>query len=208
MHCPLLAISRDAVPRLVPRSSERVQMTAHPFQHPRPSERVHWARTLGPDKHNGRTILVSGRPIVAVFTVGTDPSRGFSTSRYGISGWVSFGHAGRCPSRTPQAEQTRCAQQAASPPADSPWSASSSQSRQRSGERIRSRLPSGVRTHGRSCHGGRWRTCWRWPHSSRATQSPASSCSNATMARCMVIAHPSQSAGRRRSLRQRRLAAR
>jgi len=33
--------------------------------------------------------------------------------------------------------------------------------------------PSGVCTHGRTCQGGSWRTCWVWPHSSSATQWPS-----------------------------------
>ena len=57
MHCPDVAVSGNAVPRLVPHSSEYVQVAAHPFPHPRPSERFHWAWTVRPDKHNERTIL-------------------------------------------------------------------------------------------------------------------------------------------------------
>ena len=58
MHCPVVAVSRNAVARLVPRSSEYAQVTAHPFQYPRLLERFHYARTLRRDKHNERTILV------------------------------------------------------------------------------------------------------------------------------------------------------
>ena len=35
--------------------------------------------------------------------------------------------------------------------------------------------PSCVTTHGRLVHGGSWRTCWLWPHSSSATQWRSSS---------------------------------
>ncbi len=35
--------------------------------------------------------------------------------------------------------------------------------------------PAFVRTHGRTCHGGSWRMCWAWPHSSSATQCPSTS---------------------------------
>ena len=57
MHCPVVAVSGNAVPRLVPRSFECVQVTAYPFPYQRPSERFHWARTVRPHKHNERTIL-------------------------------------------------------------------------------------------------------------------------------------------------------
>jgi len=54
-------------------------------------------------------------------------------------------------------------------------------------------LPSGaLRTQSRCCHGGRCRTCWRWPHSRRATQSPTSSCSKPVMACCTLSSPPAR----------------
>src|SRR6185295_1557612 len=43
-------------------------------------------------------------------------------------------------------------------------------------------------------HGGRWRTCWRWPQPRSATQSPTSSWWNPTISRFMA---PSVGGGQR-----------
>lgn len=55
MHRPLVAVRGEAVPGVVPRLPQRVQVAAHPFPDLRSSERFHWLRTLRPDKHNTRT---------------------------------------------------------------------------------------------------------------------------------------------------------
>src|ERR1700722_4768650 len=60
VHRPLLALRGKTVPCLVPRCSERLQTTAYPFHERRSSEHFHWLRTLRPEKHNRRTILVRG----------------------------------------------------------------------------------------------------------------------------------------------------
>jgi hypothetical protein len=58
MHRPLLALRGKTVPCLVPGCPERKQTTAYPFEELRSSEHFHWLRTLRPDKHNRRTILL------------------------------------------------------------------------------------------------------------------------------------------------------